>query len=124
MSVIVSEPTVSQQYEFVVGVDTHAATHTFALLAAATGACLAHAEFPTSPAGLARAQSWLQQRVGEHATQIRTLVAERMAWLGVVVDPHAVGEEVTGEGARVRSFVVHAREDLQMAAEAARLIGC
>lgn len=65
MSVIVSEPTVSEQYEFVIGVDTHAATHTFALVTAATGAFHAHAEFPTSPAGLSRAQSWLQQRTGE-----------------------------------------------------------
>lgn len=48
MSVIVSEPTVSAQSEFVIGVDTHAATHTFALIAAATGAHLAHAEFPTT----------------------------------------------------------------------------
>lgn len=52
MSVIVSEPTVSEQHEFVIGVDTYAATHTFTLVAAATGALQAHAEFPTSPAGL------------------------------------------------------------------------
>lgn len=57
MSPIVSEHTVSEQYESVVGVDTHAATHTFALVAAATGALLTHAEFPTSPAGLSRAHS-------------------------------------------------------------------
>jgi len=56
MSLIVAEQTVSEQYEFVIGVDTHAATHTFALVAAATGGVLAHAEFPTSPAGLSRAQ--------------------------------------------------------------------
>lgn len=37
MNFIVSELTVSEQYEFVIGVDTHAATHTFALVAAATG---------------------------------------------------------------------------------------
>lgn len=30
MSPIVSEQTVSEQYELVIGVDTHAATHTFA----------------------------------------------------------------------------------------------
>ena len=32
MSPMISEPTVSEQYEFVIGVDTHAATHTFALV--------------------------------------------------------------------------------------------
>jgi len=51
MSLIVSEQTVSEQYEYVIGVDTHAATHTFALVAAATGALLAHAEFPTTRLG-------------------------------------------------------------------------
>lgn len=60
----------SEQYEFFVGVHTHAATHTFALVAAATGALLTHAEFPTSPAGLSRAHSWLQQRVGERSALI------------------------------------------------------
>ncbi len=30
-------PIVSEQYQFVIGVDTHAATHTFAVLAVATG---------------------------------------------------------------------------------------
>ena len=82
MSPIVSEQTVSEQYEFVVGVDTHAATHTFALVAAATGASLAHAEFPTSPAGLSRAQSWLQQRLGERAALI---VVEGTGSFGAIV---------------------------------------
>jgi len=65
MSSIVAEQTVSEQYEYVIGVDTHAATHTVALVAAATGGVLAYAEFPTSPAGLSRAQHWMTQRVGE-----------------------------------------------------------
>jgi transposase len=82
MTVIVSEPTVSEQYEFVIGVDTHAATHTFALVAAGTGALLAHAEFPTSPAGLARAQSWLQQRTDGRATLI---VIEGTGSFGAIV---------------------------------------
>lgn len=54
MSLIVSE-----QYEFVIGVDTHAATHSFALVKAATGAVLENALFATSGAGLSRAQDWL-----------------------------------------------------------------
>ena len=50
MSAIVSETTVSEQCEFVTGVDTDVATHTYALVAAATGALLAHAEFqPVRP---------------------------------------------------------------------------
>ena len=82
MSSIVAEQTVSEQYEYVIGVDTHAATHTFALVAAATGGVLAYAEFPTSPAGLSRAQSWLQQRVSERATLI---VVEGTGSFGAIV---------------------------------------
>jgi len=54
---------VSEQYEFVIGVDTHAATHTFALVNASTGAVLGNAVFATSVAGLSRAQDWLARRV-------------------------------------------------------------
>jgi transposase len=61
---------VAEQYEFVIGVDTHAATHTFAVIAGTTGALLDHAVFPTSPAGLARAQSWLSRRVGDAPTLV------------------------------------------------------
>lgn len=50
---------VADQYDLVVGVDTHAASHTFAILAAGTGALLQTARFPTSTAGLNRALSWL-----------------------------------------------------------------
>jgi transposase len=49
---------VSQHYEHVIGVDTHARTHTLVVLnhAGATGAT---ATFPTSGAGLARAHAWM-----------------------------------------------------------------
>ena len=61
---------VSEQYQFVIGVDTHAATHTFALVAGATSAVLDHAVIPTSAAGLSRAEGWLAQRVGEAPTLV------------------------------------------------------
>jgi len=50
---------VAQEFEYVIGVDTHAATHTLAVVAAATGAVLSKGQFPTSPAGLARAADWI-----------------------------------------------------------------
>ena len=56
---------VSEEYDFVIGVDTHAATHTFAVVAGSTGAVLSHAIFPTSPAGLERAKGWLVRRCGD-----------------------------------------------------------
>jgi transposase len=46
----------------VVGVDTHAATHTFAVLEALTGAVVDQATFPTTAAGLERALNWLRRR--------------------------------------------------------------
>jgi transposase len=50
---------VAQEFEYVIGVDTHAATHGLAVLAAATGVVLSKAKFPTSPAGLVRAADWI-----------------------------------------------------------------
>jgi hypothetical protein len=59
--------TVAEEYDRVVGVDTHAATHTMSLLIAATGAVVEHRNFPTSAAGLRRALTWIGNR-----TQDRT----------------------------------------------------
>lgn len=63
-------PTVSEQYAVVVGVDTHAATHSFALVAGGTGAVLDHREFPTTEAGIIRALSWLDRRVDGASTLV------------------------------------------------------
>ena len=60
MTVIVSE-----QYQFVIGVDTHAATHTVALIAATTGTVIDHAMFPTTTAGLSRVRGG-EQHGGGH----------------------------------------------------------
>lgn len=60
--------------------------------------------------------------VGEHDAPLRQHVADRLSWLGVRVDPGADGEEITGAGAAVRVFDIHAREDLQIAGEVTRLL--
>jgi transposase len=57
-------PIVSEQYEFVIGVDTHAATHTFALVAGGTGAVLDRVVFPATSFGLCQARGWLARRAG------------------------------------------------------------
>ncbi len=44
--------TIADTYDLLIGVDTHAASHTFALIHAATGAVADTQGFPTSPAGL------------------------------------------------------------------------
>jgi transposase len=54
--------TVAESYRFVVGVDTHAATHTYAIVECPTGMLVDQQAFPTSPAGLARAMDWIARR--------------------------------------------------------------
>jgi transposase len=54
--------TVADIYRYVVGVDTHAATHTYAVLAAPNGALIDQATFPSTPTGLRRARDWIGRR--------------------------------------------------------------
>jgi acetate kinase len=67
--------------------------------------------------------------IGEHDHLVRATVAESFAWLGVAIDDSAnaavadaTERELTAPSASVRTFVVPAREDLQLAAEAAALL--
>ncbi len=53
---------VADHYRFVVGVDTHAATHTYALVEAASGRELGTETFPTTPTGLSRGAAWIGRR--------------------------------------------------------------
>ena len=56
---------VAHQYTHVVGVDTHAATHTYAVVATLTGELAETKTFPTTQAGLDRATAWMTRRVGD-----------------------------------------------------------
>ena len=56
--------TVAELYRYVVGVDTHAKVHQYAIVEAGTGRVLEEAGFPTSGAGLARAAGWIARRTG------------------------------------------------------------
>jgi acetate kinase len=65
--------------------------------------------------------------VGENSAEVRRRVAQRLEWLGVSVDEHAnaapvLDAEITAHGAKVRTLVVAAREDLQIAHEARALV--
>jgi acetate kinase len=65
--------------------------------------------------------------VGEHAPAVRAGAAERLAFLGVALDPgrnaSAAGDAVVSAAdARVVSAVVSAREDVEMAREARRVL--
>ncbi len=66
--------------------------------------------------------------VGEGSAVIRRRAAGRLACLGVAVDTHrndhARGDrDITAATAAVRTLVINAREDLQIAGEARRLRG-
>ncbi|MBM7516373.1 IS110 family transposase [Nocardioides nitrophenolicus] len=58
-------PIVADTYLFVVGVDTHAATHHYAIIDTRTGGIVDDAEFPTNTKGLLRAAAWVTRRTGE-----------------------------------------------------------
>lgn len=53
---------VATAYDWVVGVDTHAKTNTYAVIESRTGALVDSASFPTTRAGLARAVAWVRRR--------------------------------------------------------------
>lgn len=52
---------------FVIGVDTHAKTHTYAVIETASGQLLGCEQFPTAPPGMARAISWAGRLTGGDA---------------------------------------------------------
>jgi transposase len=92
-------PIVAEDYTFVIGVDTHAATHSLALLTAATGAVVDQSVFPNTPPGLDRALNWITHRIGgrpalvviEGVGSYGAGLAQRVADAGlVVVEPSAM----------------------------------
>jgi len=87
---------VAEIYSHVIGVDTHAKTHTFTIVDAPTGRPLKTATFPTSPAGLTRAVSWVER----HSPPTRLLVVEGIGSYGALLAEQAVnaGIEVVEAG--------------------------
>ncbi|MEV8151027.1 hypothetical protein AB0O52_23150 [Arthrobacter sp. NPDC080073] len=57
-------------YKFIVGVDTHSRTHTFALMAACTGGIEETKTFPASEAGISRAVTWIRRAAGPELSVI------------------------------------------------------
>lgn len=53
---------VAQTRPFVIGVDCHARTHTYAIIEASTRRQIACEQFPTTPAGISRALAWVGRR--------------------------------------------------------------
>jgi hypothetical protein len=60
---------VAHAHPFVIGVDTHARTHTLAILVAGTGELVATEQFPATDAGMSRSIAWAASRTdGDLAT--------------------------------------------------------
>lgn len=58
---------VAHSRSFVIGVDTHAKTHTYAVIQTASGQLLGCQQFPTTPHGIARAIGWVGRLTGGDA---------------------------------------------------------
>ena len=58
---------VAHSRSFVIGVDTHAKTHTYAVIQTASGQLLGCQQFPTTPQGIARAIAWVGRLSGGDA---------------------------------------------------------
>lgn len=56
---------VAEQFDFVVGIDTHARTHSVAIICTTTGEELATDTSPATTAGINRALSWISRRTNE-----------------------------------------------------------
>lgn len=55
---------VAHSHPFIVGVDTHARNHVYAIIAAVTGELVDTKDFPTTSAGIKRAIAWAARRTG------------------------------------------------------------
>jgi transposase len=57
-------PIVAHSYPYVVGVDTHAKNHVYAIISTATRELIETRDFPTTSAGISRAIAWVARRTG------------------------------------------------------------
>jgi len=55
---------VAEKYDYVIGIDTHAKTHTYAIINAKNSAIIETKTFPTHPAGRTRALAWITHYTG------------------------------------------------------------
>lgn len=65
---------VANTYAFVIGVDTHARSHTLAAVETAAGGLVATATFPATAAGMTRAGAWISRRTGAPAREVLVVV--------------------------------------------------
>lgn len=86
--------TVADQFEHVVGIDTHARTHTYCLVETRTGGIIDTATFPTTTAGTNRAISWIARR-SQGTTTLAAIEGTSSYGAGIAAALAASGFEVT-----------------------------
>ncbi|MDR6689080.1 transposase [Arthrobacter sp. 1088] len=87
---------VAEHFGFVVGIDTHAKTHTLAIIDTPTGGEMANETFPATTTGGNRALSWILRCTGASAEQV-LLSMEGTGWYGAKLRQQAsdAGFQVT-----------------------------
>ena len=76
---------VAQTRPFVIGVDCHARTHTYAVIEASTKQQVACEQFPTTSTGISRALAWVGRRTHGDMASLGPLRASALmvhVWLG------------------------------------------
>lgn len=113
---------VAEQFEHVVGIDTHARTHTYCVIQSRTGAVIDTAVFPASTAGHARAVSWVVRRTGG-TTVLAAIEGTSSYGAGITAQLMETGFEVTEVRPAPRASHAHAgKSDALDAAAAARSV--
>ncbi|WP_040833457.1 IS110 family transposase [Nocardia brevicatena] len=85
---------VAEVFDHIVGIDTHARTHTYCLLDTRTGAVVASATFPNTKAGHHRAISWIA-RHSKHTKVLAAVEGTGSYGAGVTTALTDAGVEVT-----------------------------
>lgn len=97
---------VAHSHAFVVGVDTHARNHVYAIIAATTGELVDTRDFPTTSAGISRAIVWVARRTGADLAAL--WVIEGAASYGAVLAAAVVAEGYeVAEAARMDARAHH-----------------
>lgn len=120
---------IAQLFAFVVGVDTHACNHVYAVICAATGRHLGTRDFPTTTAGIKRAMTWVGRHTGgdlstlwviEGAASYGAILAGAVTGLGyeVVEAPwmnpkahHGLGKSDPLDAERIGTAVLNLNEE-------------
>jgi hypothetical protein len=87
---------VAEKYTYVVGVDTHARTHTYTIINTTTGARACCEAFPVTTAGMKRAVAW----IGRNSTGPVLMAVEGTASYGASLTRTLTGQNITAAEVR------------------------